>query len=36
MHRDLLTSAYKAFNARHSDAAAALMHPDVDWPNGTA
>jgi hypothetical protein len=32
--RDLLTSAYNAFNARDIDAALAAMHPDVDWPNG--
>lgn len=30
---DLLRSAYRAFNARDIDAAIALMHPDVDWPN---
>ena len=32
--RDLLTAAYQAFNARDIDAVLALMHPDVDWPNG--
>ena len=26
--------AYAAFNARDIDGALALMHPDVDWPNG--
>ena len=31
---DLLRRAYAAFNARDVDAALALMHPDVDWPNG--
>jgi hypothetical protein len=31
---DLLTNAYKAFNARDIDAALAAMHPEVDWPNG--
>ena len=31
---DLLRSAYAAFNARDIDGALALMHPDVDWPNG--
>lgn len=34
MDRDLLKSAYTAFNARDVDAALALMHADVDWPNG--
>jgi hypothetical protein len=28
-----LRSAYRAFNARDIEAAIALMHPDVDWPN---
>jgi hypothetical protein len=30
----LLRRAYEAFNARNIDGALALMHPDVDWPNG--
>jgi ketosteroid isomerase-like protein len=30
----LLRRAYDAFNARDIDGALALMHPDVDWPNG--
>ena len=30
---DLLRRAYRAFNARDVDAAVALMHPKVDWPN---
>ena len=30
----LLRLAYEAFNARDVDGALALMHPDVDWPNG--
>jgi hypothetical protein len=30
----LLRRAYEAFNARDIDAALALMHLDVDWPNG--
>jgi hypothetical protein len=30
----LLRQAYEAFNARDIDGALALMHPDVDWPNG--
>jgi ketosteroid isomerase-like protein len=29
----ILEAAYAAFNARDLDAAIALMHPDVDWPN---
>lgn len=29
----LLRSAYRAFNARDVEAAIALMHPEVDWPN---
>jgi len=33
-NRELLTIAYEAFNARDIDAVLALMHPDVDWPNG--
>jgi nuclear transport factor 2 (NTF2) superfamily protein len=33
-HRDLLTNAYEAFNARDTERALAAMHPDVDWPNG--
>jgi ketosteroid isomerase-like protein len=32
--RELLSAAYKAFNARDIDAALALMLPEVDWPNG--
>jgi ketosteroid isomerase-like protein len=30
----LLRRAYEAFNARDIDGGLALMHPDVDWPNG--
>ena len=30
---DVLRAAYAAFNARDVEAALALMHPDVDWPN---
>ena len=30
---DVLRLAYAAFNERDVDAAVALMHPDVDWPN---
>ena len=32
--RDLLVSAYDAFNARDIDAVLAVMHPEIDWPNG--
>jgi ketosteroid isomerase-like protein len=31
---ELLRGAYAAFNARDIERALALMHPDVDWPNG--
>jgi len=31
---DVLVAAYAGFNARAIDAVLALMHPDVDWPNG--
>jgi hypothetical protein len=30
----VLRQAYEAFNDRDIDGALALMHPDVDWPNG--
>lgn len=30
---DTLRAAYRAFNARDVEAAVALMHPAVDWPN---
>jgi ketosteroid isomerase-like protein len=33
-NRDLLTKTYDAFNARDIDAVLAVMHADVDWPNG--
>lgn len=32
--RELLTAVYAAFNARDVDAVLAVMHADVDWPNG--
>jgi ketosteroid isomerase-like protein len=32
--REILVAAYREFNARRLDAALALMHPDVVWPNG--
>jgi hypothetical protein len=31
---ELLLAAYVNFNARALDAVLALMHEDVDWPNG--
>jgi ketosteroid isomerase-like protein len=30
---DVIRAAYRAFNERDIDAALALMHPEVDWPN---
>jgi ketosteroid isomerase-like protein len=33
MSEELLRRAYEAFNGRDLDAALALMHPDVDWPD---
>jgi ketosteroid isomerase-like protein len=30
----VLREAYRAFNARDTDAALATMQPDVEWPNG--
>ena len=32
--QELLKAAYRAFNARDIDGVLALMHSDVDWPNG--
>ena len=32
--RRLIRRAYDAFNARDIDAALALLHPEVEWPNG--
>jgi hypothetical protein len=32
--RELLTGAYRDFNARRMDAVLARMHPDVEWANG--
>jgi hypothetical protein len=32
--QELLTATYRAFNARDIDAVLAILHPDVDWPNG--
>ncbi len=32
--RELLTAAYAAFNQRQIEVVLAMMHSDVDWPNG--
>ena len=32
--RELLLKTYQAFNNRDIDAVLAVMHPEVDWPNG--
>jgi nuclear transport factor 2 (NTF2) superfamily protein len=32
--RELLYKIYKAFNQRDADLILAVMHPDVQWPNG--
>jgi SnoaL-like protein len=32
--RELIASAYQAFNARKMDSALETMQPNVDWPNG--
>jgi len=32
--RDSLTRIYHEFNARNIEAVLAIMHKDVDWPNG--
>jgi hypothetical protein len=32
--QELLTEAYRHFNARRIDAVLARMQPSVDWPNG--
>lgn len=31
---EILRSAYDAFNRRDIEKILAMMHPDVDWPNG--
>jgi hypothetical protein len=31
---ELLAHTYAAFNGRDIDAVLAVMHPEVDWPNG--
>jgi SnoaL-like domain len=33
-NQEILTKAYKAFNAREIDTVLTYMHPDVDWANG--
>lgn len=32
--RDVLRRIYERFNARDIDGVLAVLHPDVDWPNG--
>ena len=32
--RELLTFVYDAFNRRDMEPILAVMHPEVDWPNG--
>jgi ketosteroid isomerase-like protein len=32
--RDLLTFVYDAFNRRDVESILAVMHPEVEWPNG--
>lgn len=32
--QEVLQKVYEAFNARVIDACLAVMHPEVDWPNG--
>jgi ketosteroid isomerase-like protein len=31
---ELIARAYEAFNTRDIDTALALLHPNVEWPNG--
>ncbi len=33
-NRELITTVYAAFNRREIETVLAMMHPDVDWPNG--
>lgn len=33
-HQALLRATYRAFNARDIETVLAMLHPDVDWPNG--
>jgi hypothetical protein len=32
--QELLKAIYEAFNARRMDAVLAMLHAEVDWPNG--
>ena len=32
--RDVIATAYQAFNLRDIDRALQAMHPDVEWANG--
>jgi SnoaL-like domain len=34
MRDEAMKAMYKAFNDRDIDTVLAVMHPDVDWPNG--
>ena len=33
-NQEVLRKVYEAFNVRDIDACLAVMHPEVDWPNG--
>jgi hypothetical protein len=33
-NNELLNATYVAFNARDIDTVLAMLHPEVDWPNG--
>jgi len=33
-HETILKRTYQHFNDRNIDATLAMMHPEVDWPNG--
>ncbi len=33
-NQELLTKAYRAFNARDMDTVLGLLSPEVEWPNG--
>ena len=33
-HEAMLKQTYQHFNDRNIDATLAMMHPEVDWPNG--
>ena len=32
--QELLKAVYQAFNSRDIETVLAMLHPDVDWPNG--